>query len=679
MRKAQYRSLTGILLGLLFILIITGIAGAEGTPVDIYFFRGEGCSHCAAEEPYLQYLKDDVYKDKINIHDYEIWYNQDNADLAEQFLEAYGEESTGTPMTFIGTHYISGFGEDLQMAFRNAIDDELENGPTDPMDIVNGKITRNRIPADEVVHIYFFRGEGCSHCAAEEPFLQDLIDNVYQGKIYVHDYEIWYNQENAEYAEKFLEAYGEVSNGVPMTFVGTHYISGFSEDRANDILAAIEDEIANGPINPLDIAEGRITRSRVRTDDIVHVYLFPDENSPEGEDAESFLQTLKADVYGDILDIHIFDPANKPEDASLAEQLIEDYGGSVDGKTTALIGATLISGFSESQKQSYTEAIENEIANGPLDPGKIAEGTTTLKEVLEQREEKAAQGSTITVPFFGKVDLRNKSLLVTTTIIGLVDGVNPCSLWVLTMLLAMVIHTDSRKKTLIIGLVYLFVTAGIYALFILGVFSLLSYVRFMKWIQIVVACLTLILGLINLKDYFFFKQGVSLTIDDEKKPGLYKKMRNVLKNTDNVWAMIGATIVLAAGVSLVEFSCTAAFPVIWSNILSAHGVGKLEFALHLLLYMLLYQLDELIIFLVVVITMKSKKMEEKHGQILKLFSGCLMVALSAVMIFRPTLMNDLRSTLIVFGAAIAVTLIIMLVTTKILPKFGIYIGHMKEN
>ena len=200
----------------------------------------------------------------------------------------------------------------------------------------------------------------------------------------------------------------------------------------------------------------------------------------------------------------------------------------------------------------------------------------------------------------------------------------------------------------------------------------------MKWIQIAVACVTLILGIINLKDYFFFKQGVSLTIDDEKKPGLYKKMRNVLKNTDNVWAMIGATIVLSAGVSLVEFSCTAAFPVIWSNILSAHGIGKLEFALHLLLYMLLYQLDELIIFLAVVVTMKSKRMEEKHGQVLKLFSGCLMVVLSAVMIIEPALMNELSSTLIIFGAAIAVTLLILLVTAKILPKFGIYIGHMKN-
>ena len=304
----------------------------------------------------------------------------------------------------------------------------------------------------------------------------------------------------------------------------------------------------------------------------------------------------------------------------------------------------------------------------------------TLEQVTEAREIKKNDNTNtvINVPLIGQVDLKNKGLLLTTTIIGLVDGVNPCSLWVLTMLLAMVIHTDSRKKTLIIGFVYLFVTAAIYALFILGVFSLLSYVRFLKWIQIVVACITLVLGIINLKDYFFFKQGVSLTIDDEKKPGLYKKMRNVIKNSDNVWAMIGATIILAAGVSLVEFSCTAAFPVIWSNILSSHGVTKLEFALHLLLYMFLYQLDEIIIFLVVVVTMKSKKMEEKHGQILKLFSGCLMVILSVVMIFKPALMNELKSTLIIFGSAFAATLIILLLTTKILPKYDIYIGHMKK-
>lgn len=562
MKKDIKAQLLIILAVLTFLLAVGSIVEAANDTVDIYFFHGDGCPHCQQLEPYLKYLRDEVYKGKLVLHEYEIWNNEENAALAEKFCEAYGEASNGVPMTFIGTHYISGFVDGMQADFHAAIDDELANGPVDPMDIVNGVMTRARIPADQIVKIYFFRGEGCSHCAEEEPFLQHLINDVYGGKVVVYDYEVWYNEDNSKLAEEFAQAYGGEMAGVPLTFIGTHFYTGFNE----------------------------------------------------------------------------------------------------------------------SYQELFIEAIDEELAFGPVDPQKIVNKELTIDQVMEAREQKKnePQRTVIKVPIIGEVDLQNKSLLLTTIIIGLVDGVNPCSLWVLTMLLAMVIHTDSRKKTLIIGFVYLFVTAAIYALFILGVFSLLSYVRFMKWIRIVVACITLVLGLINLKDYFFFKQGVSLTIDDEKKPGLYKKMRNVLKNTDNVWAMIGATIVLAAGVSLVEFSCTAAFPVIWSNILSAHGVTGFEFGMHLLLYMLLYQLDELIIFLVVVVTMKSKKMEEKHGQVLKLFSGCLMVVLSVVMIVKPALMNDLGSTLIIFGSALLFTLLILLLTTYILPKFGIYIGHMKK-
>ncbi len=409
----------------------------------------------------------------------------------------------------------------------------------------------------KTVQIYLFRGEGCSHCAAEEPYLQYLKDEVYGSKIEIHSYEIWYNEENAAKAQQFADAYGEEVNGVPMTFIGRYYVNGFSEDTKSTIRAAIENELQAGPVDPQEVVDGIVDRDGVR--------------------------------------------------------LIEE-----------------------------------------------------------------PDNTTVNIPLIGEVNLSGKSQLLTTIIIGIVDGVNPCSLWVLTMLLAMVVHTDSRKKTLIIGFVYIFVTAGIYALFILGVFSLLSYVRYMKWIQVGVAVLTLILGLINLKDYFFFKQGVSLTIEDEKKPGIYKKMRNVVKNSDNMGAMIGATVALAAGVSLVEFSCTAAFPVIWSNILASRGVGKVEFALLLLLYMVLYQLDEIIIFLIVTITMKSKKMGQEEGRVMKLFSGLLMVTLSIVMIINPSIMNNLGTTLLVFALALIMTLIILLITGVILPKFGIYIGHVKD-
>ena len=100
--------------------------------------------------------------------------------------------------------------------------------------------------------------------------------------------------------------------------------------------------------------------------------------------------------------------------------------------------------------------------------------------------------------------------------------------------------------------------------------------------------------------------------------------------------------------------------------------------LDILLYMVLYQLDEIIIFLVVTVTMKSRKLGQEEGRVIKLFSGLLMVTLSVVMIVNPAMMNNIGTTLLVFALALIMTLIILLLTSVILPKFGIYIGHVKE-
>ena len=77
-------------------------------------------------------------------------------------------------------------------------------------------------------------------------------------------------------------------------------------------------------------------------------------------------------------------------------------------------------------------------------------------------------------------------------------------------------------------------------------------------------------------------------------------MRRVMDASDSFWGLIGATIVLAAGVSLVEFSCTAGFPVLWTNLLTSQGVTAASFVALLFLYMLIYQIDELAIFLAAV-------------------------------------------------------------------------------
>ena len=222
--------------------------------------------------------------------------------------------------------------------------------------------------------------------------------------------------------------------------------------------------------------------------------------------------------------------------------------------------------------------------------------------------------------------------------------------------------------------IFLTVTSLVYVLFIAGLFSVLSFMKYIGWVQVLVALVALFFALINIKDYFWYKQGVSLTISDKQKPGLFAKMRRVLDASDSFWGLTGATIVLAAGVSLVEFSCTSGFPVIWTNLLTSQGVTAGTFVVLLFLYMLIYQIDELAIFLGAVFTLKASRFEEKHGRILKLIGGVLMLALAVVMLIDPALMNSLSTSLIIFGLAFLLAALILLLHRVILPKYGIWIG-----
>jgi hypothetical protein len=149
--------------------------------------------------------------------------------------------------------------------------------------------------------------------------------------------------------------------------------------------------------------------------------------------------------------------------------------------------------------------------------------------------------------------------------------------------------------------------------------------------------------------------------------------------SQSIWGLIGATILLAGGVSLVEFSCTAGFPVIWTNLLTANNVQTPQFILLLIVYMFIYQLDELVIFLTAVFTLKASKLEEKSGRILKLIGGMLMMTLALVMVIDPAKMNSIGGTLIIFGIAFASSMLVLFVHRKVLPKYGIWIGSEKPD
>ncbi|HUF39675.1 MAG TPA: hypothetical protein VMN57_14215 [Anaerolineales bacterium] len=406
----------------------------------------------------------------------------------------------------------------------------------------------------------------------------------------------------------------------------------------------------------------------------VVIYFFWGDGCPHCAKAHIFLDSLSEQYPIELRDYEVWYDA---ENGSILYAMAASFGFEPEGVPTVFIGDEYWVGFSDMIALQIESTVSTCAAQGCRDPGiGIVPGVEPAPppEEVDVGQTAIPDAAAITLPLIGTVSLESKSLVVSTAIIAFVDGFNPCSMWALSVLLALTLHTGSRKKVFVIGLAFITVTALVYVLFIAGLFTMFTFVSFIGWIQVAVAMVALFFGLVNVKDYFWYKQGLSFTIDDKKKPGIYKRMRDVLNAGDSWGAILAATLVLAAGVSLVEFSCTAGFPMLWTNLLIAQGVDGATFGLLLLLYMVIYQIDELAIFLLAVFTLRSSKLEEKHGRVLKLVGGTLMLALAVVILINPHLMSSVASSLWIFAAAFGAAGAILVLHRYILPQFGIRIG-----
>jgi hypothetical protein len=285
-----------------------------------------------------------------------------------------------------------------------------------------------------------------------------------------------------------------------------------------------------------------------------------------------------------------------------------------------------------------------------------------------------AAATTLSLPLVGDLDAGAMSLAALTGLIAFVDGFNPCSLWVLTFLLGIVIYSGSRGRVFLVGGIFLAVTSSVYGLFIAGMFGTLRYLVYLPWITYLVAALAMVFALVNIKDYFWFQEGVSLTISDKHKPKFFERVRNLMHPGRSLPALVVGTVGLALGITLVELPCTAGLPMVWTGIVASKGVSTEYFWGLLGLYLAVYLLDELIVFGSVVVTMKRSRLEEKHGRILKLIGGMIMLALALTLLVSPDVMHSLSGTLAVFGGAAGVTVLILWLHRRVLPRFGIVIG-----
>jgi glutaredoxin len=399
--------------------------------------------------------------------------------------------------------------------------------------------------------------------------------------------------------------------------------------------------------------------------DPVRMYVFKSATCPHCQEQKPFTDAL-AEANSRVT-VDYYEIMRTDAHHDLLRKLARAYDVKPGSVPMVFVGDRVWVGDSPEIRREIRQQVERCLETGCPDPVAFADAAAGGAELAEE-------DARIDLPLLGTVDLSVQPLLLSTSIIAFVDGFNPCSLWLLTILIALVLHSGSRKRVLIVGLVFLVTTAAVYGLFMVGVFSVLAYAQYLPWMYWIVAAFALLFGLVNVKDYFWFGKGLSFTIDDKYKPGIFKNFRELMTNGRSPLALAGATTVMALGIALIELPCTAGFPVIWSGLVSSHEVGATAFAGLLLVYLAIYLLDELVVFFVAVAKLRIERFQEGQARVLKLIGGVVMIALALVLVTEPEIMSQPGPAIGVFVAAFAVTGLIVLVHRRVLPRLGIRVG-----
>jgi hypothetical protein len=175
----------------------------------------------------------------------------------------------------------------------------------------------------------------------------------------------------------------------------------------------------------------------------------------------------------------------------------------------------------------------------------------------------------------------------------------------------------------------------------------------LRVITVIAGLLALTVAALNIKDYFWFKEGPSLSIPDAAKPGLFKRMRDVV-TTGNMGPMLASTVLLAIVANSYELLCTAGFPMVYTRALTLAKLESWQYYAWLAVYNVIYVLPLLAIVVVFTKTMGARKLTESEGRILKLVSGFMMLGFGLVLLFAPNLLtNTLASILVLVLAVVA--------------------------
>ena len=215
----------------------------------------------------------------------------------------------------------------------------------------------------------------------------------------------------------------------------------------------------------------------------------------------------------------------------------------------------------------------------------------------------------------------------TVIVTAIIDSINPCAIGVMILLVSLMIgNAKLKSKMLLYGSIYIFAVFLTYLLAGLGLIAFFAYIPLWisEYIAVVVGTVIVFGGLIEIKDFFWYGQGISLSIPSEKAKQIKKMTESI-----SLWGMV----ILGAFVAGVELPCTGG-PYLAITLLLSQNFNFTAFLL-LVFYNIIFVMPLVLILLAVMLGTKIQmfaKWKQASRAHMRLAIGVLLIILGWLLI-----------------------------------------------
>ena len=377
----------------------------------------------------------------------------------------------------------------------------------------------------------------------------------------------------------------------------------------------------------------------VSAKETVKLYFFHGDGCPHCHEESLFLKDIQKKYHND-LKIVKYEVWYNENNQKLLEKVKNKMDINNNGVPVTIIGSTFFIGYSEDYNQKMQRAINYYINNQNKYEdivGKIKAGTYTNKKVIDyfaKEDTQTDKNTTLNVPLIGKINLKNVSIGVASVTIGLVDGFNPCAMWVLLFLISMLIGMKNKRRMWILGISFLVTSGLVYMIIMLSWLNIVVSITASIIMRNIIAIVAIIGALINLNSFRKADDSGCQVVDAKKRKKIFSKIKKYTTEKRFILALTGI-IFLAISVNVIELACSAGLPLVFTQILALNNITGIKAFLYTLVYIFFFLADDIIIFVIAMMTAKITGISTKYNKYSHLIGGIIMLLIGILLILKP--------------------------------------------